>query len=83
MLRLIKTENIFGRFCGDVYTIECQKRGLPHMHLLIFLHSDNQFLEASHIDEVICAELPTPEIDLNGELTNCDFGYASWPLWRY
>ena len=69
MLRLIKSENIFGRFRGDVYTIEYQKRGLPHMHLLIFLHSADQFLEASQIDEVICAELPTAETDPNGELT--------------
>lgn len=39
------------------------------MHLLIFLHPDGQFLEASHIDEVICAELPTPETDPSGEIT--------------
>ena len=38
ILRLIKSENIFGQFCGNVYTIKYQKRGLPHMHLLIFLH---------------------------------------------
>ena len=69
MLRLIKSENIFGRFRGDVYTIEYQKQGFPHMHLLIFLHSADQFLEASQIDEVICAKLPTIETGPNGELT--------------
>ena len=69
MLRLIKIENIFGRFRGDVYTIEYQKRGLPHMYLLIFLNSADAFFEASHIDEVICAELPTVESDPTGELT--------------
>ena len=46
MLCLIKNENIFGRFCEVIYTIEYQKQGLPHMHLLIFLYSAYQFLEA-------------------------------------
>ena len=80
MLCLIKSENIFGRCCGDVYTIEYQKRGLLYMHLLIFLHSADQFLEASQIDEVICAELSTAETDPNGELTRI---VTSWSLWRY
>ena len=66
---MIHRENIFGRFCGDVYIIEYQKRGLPHMHLLIFLHSADQFLEASQIDEVICAKLSTVETDPTGGLT--------------
>lgn len=69
MLCLIKSENIFGRFRGDVYTIEYQKRVLPHMHFLIFLNLADEFLEASHIDEVICAELPTIETDPISELT--------------
>ena len=69
MLCLIKSENIFGRFRGDIYTIEYQKRGLPHMHLLIFLHSADQFLKAFQIDKVICAELLTTKTDFNGELT--------------
>ena len=69
MLCLIRSENIFGRFRGNVYTIEYQKRGLPHMHLLIFLNSADEFLEASHIDEVICAKLLTVETNPTGELT--------------
>ena len=46
MFGLIKSENILGRFRGDVYAIEYQKHSFPHMHLLIFLHSADQFLEA-------------------------------------
>lgn len=69
MLCLIKSENIFRRLRGDVYTIEYQKQGLPHMHLLIFLHSADHFLETSQINEVICAELPSIETDPTGELT--------------
>ncbi|RDX46067.1 hypothetical protein OH76DRAFT_1330930, partial [Lentinus brumalis] len=36
LLKVIK-DGFFGELAADVYTIEFQKRGLPHMHLLIFL----------------------------------------------
>ncbi|PCH38645.1 hypothetical protein WOLCODRAFT_66802, partial [Wolfiporia cocos MD-104 SS10] len=36
LIKLIK-DGFFGELAGDVYTIEFQKRGLPHVHLLIFL----------------------------------------------
>ena len=65
---LIKTENIFGRFSENIYSIEYQKQDFSYMHLLIFLHLTDQLIEASQIDEVICAKLPTAETDPNGEL---------------
>ena len=68
-LHELRHKNIFGRFLGYVWTIEYQKRGLPHMHLLLFLHSDDRFLTSEKIDEIICAELPDPAIDPNGELS--------------
>lgn len=68
MLCLIKNENIFDKFCKNVYTIEYQKRGLPHMHLLVFLYLTDQFLEISQIDEVICAKLLTLETNPTGKL---------------
>ena len=49
---------IFGPYAGHVYTIEYQKRGLPHMHLLLFLHSAARFHTRERVDEVVCAELP-------------------------
>jgi len=44
LLHQIRSKKIFGRFLGCVWTIEYQKRGLLHMHLLVFLHSDDGFL---------------------------------------
>lgn len=73
LLRLIKEKCVLGRFCGDLYTIKYQKRGLPHMHLLLFLYLENQIFDAAKIDENVSAELPTEENDLNGEL----FGIVS------
>lgn len=39
------------------------------MHLLIFMNSANEFLEASYINKVICIELLTIETNLISELT--------------
>ena len=69
LLYELRHKNIFGNFLGYVWTIEYQKRGLPHMHLLLFLHPDNRFLTPERIDEVVCAELPDPTLDANGELS--------------
>ncbi|KAF8801157.1 hypothetical protein BYT27DRAFT_7047348, partial [Phlegmacium glaucopus] len=35
-------DGAFGKVLAMVYTIEFQKRGLPHMHLLLFLHPDDK-----------------------------------------
>ena len=69
LLHELRQKNIFGRFLGYVWTIEYQKRGLPHMHLLLFLHSDDRFLTPERIDEIVCAELPDPNLDTDGELS--------------
>ena len=57
MLDDIFKNGIFGLCVARVWTIEYQKRGLPHLHLVIFLdHSD--FLDPEVIDKIVCAELP-------------------------
>ena len=63
-------KGIFGPYAGHVYTIEYQKRGLPHMHLLLFLAREASFLTPELIDEVVCAELPDRSWDPTGELTD-------------
>ena len=69
LLHDLKETQIFGRFKGYVWTIEYQKRGLPHMHLLLFLHSEDRFLNADKIDQIVMAELPDAEMDPSGQLT--------------
>lgn len=59
---------LFGPYVAHVSTIEYQKRGLPHLHLLLFIDSSAPFVTPDRIDEVICAELPDPAWDPMGEL---------------
>jgi hypothetical protein len=41
-----------------MYTIEFQKRGLPHAHILLWLDSRDKLQSDESIDSIICAELP-------------------------
>jgi len=66
LLNQIRHKEGIGPWLGWVWTIEYQKRGLPHLHLLVFLRTDHQFLTAANIDRFISAELPT-EPDAIGE----------------
>ncbi|KAK4592722.1 hypothetical protein RGQ29_017025 [Quercus rubra] len=53
----------FGKVIAVVYTVEYQKRGLPHAHILLFLHHDDKHPTTAEIDRIILAEIP----DLNKE----------------
>ena len=46
LLQQLKHACIFGHYQGCVWTVEYQKRGLRHMHLLLFLHPEDHFLDA-------------------------------------
>ncbi|GJZ51625.1 putative PIF1 DNA helicase/replication protein A1-like protein [Tanacetum coccineum] len=62
LMKDIRKSNHFGRVKAVIYTIEFQKRGLPHCHALIFLHEDDKIFSLDQIDYVISAELPS-EVD--------------------
>ncbi|GKC41291.1 helicase-like protein [Tanacetum coccineum] len=64
LMKDIRKSNLFGRVKvgAFIYTIEFQKRGLPHCHALIFLHEDDKIFSLDQIDYVISAELPS-EVD--------------------
>ena len=40
-----------------VYSIEFQKRGLPHTHILLFLHDNDKYPSATDIDRIINVEI--------------------------
>src|SRR5581483_9338186 len=41
-----------------IHVIEFQKRGLPHMHLLVTLHDKDKPKTAGIIDQLVWAEIP-------------------------
>jgi hypothetical protein len=51
---------VFGRVVAFVAVIEFQKRGLPHMHSVLWLHPDDKIREVDDVDAVVSAELPDP-----------------------
>jgi hypothetical protein len=51
---------VFGASVAHVYAIEFQKRGLPHMHILIFLASQYKLRTPADIDSSIQAYWPDP-----------------------
>ena len=61
LLKLIDN-GFFGTTIAHIHTIEFQKRGLLHIHLLIFLHSQDHIRDSHHINSMISAQLPNPQL---------------------
>lgn len=60
LVALLTKGKIFGDTQCFMYSIEWQKRGLPHVHLLLWL---KEKLRPNQIDDNISAELPDPNTD--------------------
>ncbi|XP_036361064.1 uncharacterized protein LOC118764397 [Octopus sinensis] len=60
MLFLLKVVHIFGPLSAWMYTVEWQKRGLPHVHMLARCQDR---IHPADIDKIISAELPDPNAD--------------------
>ena len=60
LIKLIDKEKLFGSMVARVHTIEFQKRGLPHMHLLIWLKREYKVSTPAEVDSMISAEFPDP-----------------------
>ncbi|XP_071731261.1 uncharacterized protein [Rutidosis leptorrhynchoides] len=58
----LKEEKSLGPYRGVLYTIEYQKRGLPHCHTLLWVYSAAADPITDHLDDYISAELPDPEL---------------------
>lgn len=72
LLKEIKN-GLFGPCKATIYTIEFQKRGLPHMHLLIFLSPEAKIRTPADVDTVCSAQLPDPvtQPELYRVVTKC------------
>ena len=60
LIHIVTKSHVFGPTRCWMYSIEWQKRGLPHAHILIWLKNK---IKSDQIDSVISAELPDPQQD--------------------
>ena len=58
LMKDIKSGNIFGKVPAFLWVIEFQKRGLPHVHILVILAEEDRLSTSSDVDDVISAQLP-------------------------
>ena len=59
----IVKKQVLGEVAAYIYVIEFQKRGLPHMHMLLTLKAGSKLTTAAEVDALISAELPDPATD--------------------
>lgn len=63
ILKEIYENGIFGMAVAYVWVDEFQKRGIPHMHLLVVLAEPHKLLSVTDVDSVIRATWPDPETE--------------------
>jgi len=63
LINELTKDNVFGSTLGYVHTIEFQKRGLPHMHLLLSLAPRFHPTTPEQVDTIIRATWPDPETE--------------------
>ena len=54
----LKHGDIFGKVVAHMHVIEFQKRGLPHVHILIILANKDRPVSSDKVDSIVVAELP-------------------------
>ena len=61
LLQDLTSKNVFGNAVAWMHTVEFQKRGLPHAHILIILRPDCRLHNADDYDRIVSAEIPDPK----------------------
>jgi hypothetical protein len=59
----IVRKQVFGPVLDTVYTIEFQKRGLPHAHIPIIVNPVFRPRNADDVDAIVSAEIPDRNTD--------------------
>jgi hypothetical protein len=60
----LRNKHVLGKSKWVVDSIEFQKRGLPHAHIVLAFDEGSEIQGIDDIDELVCCEIPSPEEDL-------------------
>lgn len=63
LIKMVCEEGMFGQVVAYVYSIEFQKRGVPHIHMLCTLARDDNPNSPEKVDGIIKAEIPDEDND--------------------
>ncbi|KAK1435160.1 hypothetical protein QVD17_00920 [Tagetes erecta] len=63
LVNFLQVEKPFGGVVAYLYTIEFQKRGLPHCHLLLWVADSYKITLPHQLDNYISAEIPDVTVD--------------------
>lgn len=58
LLHDLTVKHILGKVNGFVYTVEFQKRGLPHAHILLIMQQGDRPVTTAEYDSIVSAEIP-------------------------
>ncbi|XP_015116448.1 uncharacterized protein LOC107040743 [Diachasma alloeum] len=61
--KTIIKDKLFGEVLAYVYVVEYQKRGLPHVYILLTLKQNHKITTPDVVDKNIPAEIPSPDED--------------------
>ncbi|XP_035843842.1 uncharacterized protein LOC118490361 [Helianthus annuus] len=64
LIKDLKDKSLLGKVSAVVYTVEFQKRGLPHAHICLFMDPAHKFPKVEHIDPLISAKIPDKNEDM-------------------
>ncbi|WVZ78244.1 LOW QUALITY PROTEIN: hypothetical protein U9M48_025987 [Paspalum notatum var. saurae] len=63
LMQVVKDGTAFGPVTAVLHTVEFQKRGLPHAHIILWVAQDTSQPSPAFIDKFISAEIPDPDED--------------------
>lgn len=63
LIHEIRHDKVLGNVVAHTYSVEFQKRGLPHVHMLLWFAPEEKLRSAQQYDRLVWAEIPDRNAD--------------------